>query len=261
MWFTLSELRNTTLRVPKGPLRSGRVGPNNATTGTRNAAARCMGPVSPPMKRAARRVSAINSPTEHFSGTATPPLDLANRFGEPFFPRTVVDHDGHSALGQRPRYRAERFGRPALRAPARAGIQDREWLAAKLRDEVCRPRLRAPDRAGKGGSTYSSASPATADASDSACSTTCAPRGLNGPGVEHACRGFARLRRSDSDPRAGRTRGERGANRALKIERHLVLHRADFAQAGAQSHAMSQRKTAPAASGRSWPRGPNRPAA
>ena len=60
--------------VPYGPLRSGRVGPNSATTGTRNAAARCMGPVSPPMKSAARRVSEISSPTEHFTGVATPPL-------------------------------------------------------------------------------------------------------------------------------------------------------------------------------------------
>src|ERR1019366_6793847 len=74
--YTLSGLRRTTLGVPKGPLRSGRVGPNNATTGTRNAAARCMGPVSPPTKRRARRISAINFPTEHFNGTATPPLEL-----------------------------------------------------------------------------------------------------------------------------------------------------------------------------------------
>src|SRR5262249_2543974 len=44
--------RRTMLRVPYGPVRAGSVGPKSATTGIFKAAARCMGPVSPPMKSA-----------------------------------------------------------------------------------------------------------------------------------------------------------------------------------------------------------------
>ena len=70
----LSGLRKTRLHVPNGPLRWGLVGPNSATTGTLSAAARCIGPVSPPMNRRARRVIAINSAIEHVSRCAVPPL-------------------------------------------------------------------------------------------------------------------------------------------------------------------------------------------
>src|SRR5579872_822232 len=70
----LAGLRKTMLFVPQGPLRTGSVGPKIATTGTCNAAARCNGPVSPPINNRARRVSAMSSETEHEMGCALPPL-------------------------------------------------------------------------------------------------------------------------------------------------------------------------------------------
>ena len=70
----LLALRRTIDRVPNGPLRAGFVGPKIATTGIFNAAARCIGPVSPPMNRRARRVSAINSETGQEIFRAAPAL-------------------------------------------------------------------------------------------------------------------------------------------------------------------------------------------
>ena len=58
----LPDARNTILRVAYGPLRAGSVGPKIATTGTCSAAARCKGPVSPPINSRTRRVSAMSSP-------------------------------------------------------------------------------------------------------------------------------------------------------------------------------------------------------
>ena len=65
--------------VPQGPLRSGFVGPNRPTTGTPSAAARCMGPVSPPIKSSgpARQFDKLrNGAGDRFCGAAAGFRDL-----------------------------------------------------------------------------------------------------------------------------------------------------------------------------------------
>ncbi len=135
------------------------------------------GPVSPPTKSAARRVSAINSPTEHFTGSAEPPLAWWTALASVFLTRTVVDDDGQSTLSQRGRHGTERFRRPALRAPARAGIQDRESLAAELRQGLLGPAFRGGIEREQRIDVVPTAVPQLPDAMDRACSTTCAPSG------------------------------------------------------------------------------------
>src|SRR6185437_10002354 len=76
----LAGFRMTMLFELYGPFRAGSVGPKIATTGTPSAAARCRGPVSPPMKRLAWRVSEMSSPREQVIGCAAPSDELRTVF-------------------------------------------------------------------------------------------------------------------------------------------------------------------------------------
>src|ERR1017187_2978182 len=209
--YTLSGLRRTTLGVPKGRLRSGRVGPNNATTGTRNAAARCMGPVSPPTKRRARRISAINFPTEHFT-------------------RTMVAQHRHAPLHQSACHRAERLRRPALCSPTRTGVEDCQRLAAIHFKLAIGPGLDGGIN-GKGWLNVFQRLACKLRRQRQRMLDHVRPLHVNGMGVEHARRALARLRRSDADPRARGTRCQRRAYRTLEVERDFVLPCAHFAPA------------------------------
>ena len=57
-----------------GPVKAAEVDPNGTTTGVPRAAAKCIGPVSPPIKSAARRVSDSNCPMVQATGFASPSL-------------------------------------------------------------------------------------------------------------------------------------------------------------------------------------------
>ena len=121
------------LRVPNGPLRAGLVGPKIATTGTPRAAARCMGPVSPPMKSRARRVSAINSVSEPAMPFALLLAGRLDRSHQELFARAEIDQRLHAIFRQSPGHIPVTLRWPLLGTPTRAWIEQCEITDALWR--------------------------------------------------------------------------------------------------------------------------------
>src|SRR5208283_154807 len=123
---------------------------------------------------------------------------LADRCSELFFPRAVVDRHRHSALRQSARHRAKGFSRPALRAPARAGIQYCEGVAPKLGDELVGPGFMFRIER-KGGLDVLQRLACDRRYDGQSLLDYVRSCRVNGSCIPDARWGFARLRRSDSD--------------------------------------------------------------
>ncbi len=125
-WWRSAGCAKPYFALPQGPLRSGFVGPKRPTTGTPSAAARCMGPVSPPIKSPARRVSSDklrDGAGNRFRGAAAGFRNLLRQrllAGAEIYQRANADFSKPSS-----HFRERRRG-PALCSPACAGVQDAE---------------------------------------------------------------------------------------------------------------------------------------
>ena len=119
-----------------GPLRTGSVGPYIPTMGAPTAAAKCRGPVSPPMKSLARLAKAMNC------------TRVVGRVARPFDPSAFEDFSDHRlfpgragqkdllapGVFQTPDQRGVVLRRPAFRAPAPARVHDDEISGSKPGD-------------------------------------------------------------------------------------------------------------------------------
>ena len=201
------------------------------TTGRPSAEARWSGPVSPPMQRAMRRVSAINCGEVAFSGTARRRLRVDGR-GERSSPGPAL------TTTWRPRCEAPgdsgvALGRPALGAPAGAGSDERDGargagkrageeasshqLRLRGRQEAAGLRGRRERVTGNGGGEFQILLDDMRSVRNDAF------------GEEPLCRPLARRGLTDAARAAGHAGDDGGTDRSLKVEDRAVAGGAKLA--------------------------------
>jgi hypothetical protein len=170
----LSGLRSTLNLVPKGPVAAGVGGSVDAHHRPAQSAGQVQrAGVSGNGTSATRRVRAISWPSEQVSGVAAPPV------GEQW-PRPAALLPGPALTSTRkpramsPGRRRRTAPRASAWRPSRAGIDEHSWAALRRAEFRSAQASAAGPRAA--GRDRRSSSPATAEASSTSCSITCAPR-------------------------------------------------------------------------------------